>query len=115
MTFSEIKTFLTANRFGITNPGTKKLSKILKELVDAIIAKNTESSNAVTELKTVYGFEEFSKTKPYSAGDLVINSSKLYKCKAGGHTAGDWDATHFEETTLAAEVSNLIKASISAG
>lgn len=114
MTFSEIKTFLTANRFGITNPGTKKLSTILKELVDAIVASNTSSSEAIsaldTKLSTVYGFPVFDKTKAYVEKDLVIYSGKLYKTKAGGHAAGDWNEAHFTETNLIDEVTTLLKA-----
>ena len=109
MNFDEIKSFLHVNRFGITNPGTKKLSKILTELVDAIKAALTGASSSVSELKTVYGFPEFSATTTYSEKDLVVYRGKLYKCKSGGHTAGAWDATDFTETTLAAEVETIMK------
>lgn len=113
MTFDEIKSFLHVNRFGITNQGTKKLSKILMELVDAVKAAFTSSSSSVetkvSELKTVYGFPEFSAETAYVEKDLVIYGGKLYKCKTGGHAAGAWDATHFTETTLVAEVVAILK------
>lgn len=113
MNFDEIKSFLHVNRFGITNPGTKKLSKILMELVDAVKAAFTSSSSSVdtkvSELKTVYGFPEFSAETTYQENDLVVYGGKLYKCKSGGHTAGAWDATDFTVTTLAAEVANIMK------
>lgn len=109
MNFDEIKSFLHVNRFGITNPGTKKLSKILTELVDTIKAALTGASSSVSELKTVYGFPEFSATTTYSEKDLVVYSGKLYKCKDGGHAAGAWVANDFTETTLAAEVETIMK------
>ena len=109
MNFDEIKSFLHVNRFGITNPGTKKLSKILTELVDAIEAALTGASSSVSELKTVYGFPEFSATTAYEENDLVVYGGKLYKCKSDGHAIGAWDADDFTVTTLAAEVETIMK------
>lgn len=43
---------------------------------------------------------DFDETEAYSAGDVVVYDGKLYKFKAA-HTAGVWDATEADETTVA--------------
>lgn len=110
MTFEQIKSFLNAHKRSITNPGNKKLSGILGELVDAITTANTAAAGVVENVKAVYGFPLFSAETAYVEKDLVVYNNKLYKCKAGGHSIGAWNAEHFDETTLVAEVVTLLKA-----
>jgi hypothetical protein len=42
---------------------------------------------------------EFATTEAYSIGDVVIYEGKLYKFKSA-HTAGAWDATEVDKTTV---------------
>lgn len=50
----------------------------------------------------------FSTTKAYAVGDYVIYGNKLYKFTTA-HPAGDWNASHVTETTVAAELATQNK------
>lgn len=53
--------------------------------------------------------EEFSENKTYNIGDYVINpvDGKLYRCTTAITTAEGWNDSHWMQTKIAKEVSNL--------
>lgn len=67
--------------------------------------------NDVAGLKTIKANKadiapEFSATSNYAVGDLVYYEGTLYKCTTA-HEAAAWNAEHFTETTLEAEIAEL--------
>lgn len=52
-----------------------------------------------TPLVEVDSFKEFDTTKAYETGDIVRKDNVLYKFKAN-HTAGAWNATQVDETSV---------------
>jgi hypothetical protein len=53
-----------------------------------------------TPLKDSLGYPSFSTVTAYSEGDIVYYANTLWKCKAGGHAAGAWDADDFDEYSV---------------
>lgn len=57
--------------------------------------------------------DEFSSSTTYAVGDFCIYNNVLYKCTTAINTAGEWDASKWEITTIANEIatqnSNLIR------
>lgn len=49
----------------------------------------------------------FDATVNYALNDFVFHEGNLYKCTTA-HSAGAWDATHFTQTTIGAELSTLL-------
>lgn len=47
--------------------------------------------------KTGEPYEEFSATKTYAVGDVVLKSGTAYVCKTAISTAGAWDASKWDE------------------
>lgn len=60
--------------------------------------------------KNVLGFPTFVTTDSYSAGDILFYDRKLWKVKAGGHAAGEWDPDDFDEYPLGLDVQFLNRA-----
>ena len=49
--------------------------------------------------------DEFNSSLTYSVGDFCIYNNTLYKCTTAVDTAGEWDESKWEATTVAAELS----------
>ena len=49
--------------------------------------------------------DEFNSSLTYAVGDFCIYNNTLYKCTTAVDTAGEWDESKWEATTVAAELS----------
>ena len=74
-----------------------------KSTADAAKAAASTAQNQAGNFGTA-----FSTTKAYAVGDYVIYGNKLYKFTTA-HPAGDWNASHVTETTVAAELATQNK------
>lgn len=65
-----------------------------------------DMSNAFTDIQTVNENQAdgFSTSLTYDVGDLVLYNDVLYKCIVAVTTAGAWNASNWQQTTLAAEL-----------
>lgn len=65
-------------------------------------AKNRPLNESLTRLAEYQslGFPAFSTSVSYAEGDPCFHDRRLYKAKAGGHSAGTWNAAHFEEFSV---------------
>lgn len=50
---------------------------------------------------------EYSPNNPYSVGDYVVQSDKLYKCISAIESAEEWTAAHWTQVLMGEEVSDL--------
>ena len=48
--------------------------------------------------------DEFNSSTTYAVGDFCIYNNVLYKCTTAINTAGEWDASKWEITTIANEI-----------
>ena len=56
---------------------------------------------------TVSASDEFSKLNTYNVGDYCIYQSVLYKCTTAITTAGEWDSTKWEATSIDKELKEI--------
>lgn len=82
----------------ITVPGLPHLKN--KTAVIKVGGKNLEEIVGGASSKMI-GVEDFDSTKNYKAGDMVMYDGLLYKFTED-HTAGEWDASQVEESSIAA-------------
>lgn len=75
-----------------------------EESVAITAETNTRSSDVTAILANIAA--TYSK-KTYSAGDYCIYSMKLYRCKSNISTAENWTASHWQQTTIMAELVSL--------
>lgn len=87
------------------NTGTPQVTDVAKQQGLSQTLLNTPDKDAL-------GYEAFSTVIAYSAGDIVYYENKLWKCKAGGHAAGAWNANDFDAWSIGQEV-GVIKTDIS--
>ncbi len=64
--------------------------------------KNRPLNESLTKLAEYQslGFPAFSVNVDYAEGEPCFHDRKLFKAKAGGHSAGTWDGSHFEEFSV---------------
>lgn len=67
----------------------------------AAVMADYQASQTEQALSNVLGYEVFSVTKAYVSSDIVIYDGKLYKFNSS-KTAGAWDATKVDETSIKA-------------
>lgn len=65
----------------------------------AAVMADYQASQTEIAMSNMLGYEPFSKTKAYVTSDIVIYEGKLYKFKSN-KTAGEWDATKVDETSI---------------
>lgn len=53
--------------------------------------------------------EEYDEIRPYSEGDFVMHESVLYKCTTKIPEGEVWNGEHWQSTTVAAEILNILK------
>ena len=65
-----------------------------------------DMSQAFTDIQTVNGNQAdgFSASLTYDVGNLVLHNDVLYKCIVPVTTAGAWNASNWQQTTLAKEL-----------
>jgi len=71
-----------------------------KLVVDSAKSRTLDQSLAKLVESPSLGFPEFSTVVNYSEGDPCFYDRRLWKAKEGGHTAGAWNAAHFEEFSV---------------
>ena len=83
---------------------TIEMQKKLDEIsIDVIIPRFNELID-----NTVSASDEFSKLNTYNVGDYCIYQSVLYKCTTAITTAGEWDSTKWEATSIDKELKEVI-------
>ena len=70
----------------------------------------TEYSNSQLKLDTPAIAPSFSTSTSYAVNDFVFYNGNLYKCTTAH--SGAWDASHFIQTTIGAELSALLSISV---
>lgn len=75
------------------NTGTPQVTDVAKQQGLSQTLLNTPDKDAL-------GYDAFSTVIAYSAGDIVYYENKLWKCKAGGHAAGAWNANDFDVCSI---------------
>lgn len=82
---------------------TIEMQKKLDEIsIDVIIPRFNELID-----NTVSASDEFSKLNTYNVGDYCIYQSVLYKCTTAITTAGEWDSTKWEATSIDKELKEI--------
>ena len=75
------------------------------ELADvAVINGNMDTVDGIMHSNRTMLAPAFSQTEDYAVGDIVVYEGNLYRFIVP-HTAGNWDGTEVEQTTLGEEVS----------
>jgi len=75
----------------------------------AAVLADYQASQTEQAMSQMLGYDVFSKTKAYVIGDIVIYDGKLYKFKAN-KSAGEWDATKVDETSICAILATKVNA-----
>lgn len=68
--------------------------------------KNAINSNSEEISKST---DEYSSSKTYSTGDLVIYNNKLYKASQDITTAESFNSSHWTETSITAELGSRLE------
>ena len=66
-------------------------------------------TGAINELHAIngYNYDAYDDTATYAVGDLCIYNNTLYKCTTAITTAEAWNVSHWAQTSIAGEISEL--------
>jgi len=95
------------------------LDRVLDDKQDALVSgENVKSINGATILGSgdvdTNGniAPEFNASSTYEVGDVVVYNHVLYKCVTAISTAGAWDSSKWQQTTIAESVLGLINTGV---
>ena len=100
-------TLMTAALIARKTPGSV-ITQAAEAAADAAeaAAQATEAAQNAEGITDVVA-DAYSSEKTYKAGDYVLHSGAMYRCKADIDTAEEWTAAHWEEAQVGGEVSAL--------
>lgn len=77
---------------------------------NSLITTDKTIVGAINELHTIngYSYDAYDETATYAVGDLCIYNNTLYKCTTAITTAEAWNTSHWTETSIADEISELL-------
>ena len=70
------------------------------QIIASSIGNNFNTINTVINNTQDTITDEFSTSKNYNVGDVIVYNNQLYKCSSP-HSAGEWDSGNFTATTVA--------------